>query len=160
MNRPFCFHLLIAALACWLGTSSTTLGQCSYGVENGRYVSTITHHIVIPDGGSKEEILSLTAEWAEEVLKKNPVMLDVTYLLAESSPDSMELLVLYEYAAKDSAASAGAAIQATMRDYWPDEADQKEFLSRMWRYINPEYNIRKSYQEVVTYTAGEACDDR
>lgn len=118
--------------------------------SEGRYVATITHHIVLPEEGTREEILALSSEWAEAVLKKHPQILDVRYLLSAAPADTLELLVLYEYASQEAARGAGSVIQELMAAHWPNAEDRDAFFNRMWRYINPDDNIRKAYIEILT----------
>lgn len=148
MRRKFLFAVL-ASLALM---SESVLAQ---HYQEGRYVSTIVHHIVIPEDGSREEILSLSSEWAEAVLKKHPDILDVRYLLSAAPADTLELLVHYEYASQESARGSGPMIQELMQAYWPKEEDRDAFFARMWKYINPEDNIRKAYVEIVTAPKAE-----
>lgn len=136
------------------------VAQCEYVYEPSAYVSAITHHVVIPEDGSRDEILGLTSEWAEEVLKKAPALLDLTYLLSETTADSLELTVLYEYESEEAAAEVGSQVREAMQAYWHDSADQQAFLNRMWRYINPEDNIRRSYHKIVTSSDGKDCGER
>lgn len=118
--------------------------------HEGRYISAITHHIVLPEDGTRDEILSLSSEWAEAVLKQHPDILDIRYLLSATETDTLELLVLYEYTSAETARGAGIVIQELTNAHWPDAVARDAFFARMRRYINPNDNIRKAYTEIIT----------
>ena len=119
--------------------------------KEGRYISTTNHKIIIPEDGNIEEILQVSSEWSERVLKQSSVIKDIRYLLTYTESDTMNLLVLYEYESIEEASKSGASIQELINKNWPDEKERNEFFARFRKYINPNNNIRKSYKEIITF---------
>ena len=118
--------------------------------EKGRYVTSTTHQLIIPDGGNLDEALRLSSRWAEAVLKKHPNMLDVRYLLSEVEADTMQLLVLYEFESIKDADSAGVMVKQLVETEWPDPIARRAFFAALGDYINPALNHHASYWEIVT----------
>lgn len=145
MRRAGLLLLLGAGMALF---SSVVRGQ---GFEKGDYVTTTTHTIIVPEGGTLEEALRLSSEWGERVLKQYPGMRNVRYLLSAAEADTMQLLVIYEYDSKTAADTAGSAIRRLIESEWPEMDDRKAFFDSLATYINPAMNIRGEYWEILTH---------
>ena len=118
--------------------------------EYGRYIQTITHTIRIPEDGSLDEALKVSAEWGQAVLKKHSKIISVRYLLSqeEEGSDTHKLLVLYEYENSEAAKNTGAEIQELIQKHWTTDASRNAFFARLRKYINPAENVRGGYAEV------------
>ncbi len=127
----------------------TALNAQNY--KEGGYINTIDHKIIIPEDGSVDEVLKVSSEWAELVLKQIPGIKDVRYLLSYSETDTLNLLVLYEYESREDAAKSGQAVNGLIDKNWPDKEARDAFFARFRKYINPTNNVRKPYKEIVTY---------
>jgi len=127
--------------------STAVQGQ---GYERGGYVTTTTHTVIVPDGGTLDEALRLSSEWGERVLRQYAGMRDVRYLLSAAEADTMQLLVIYEYDSKAAADTAGSAIRTLIEREWPVMDDRKAFFDSLATYINPAMNVRGEYWEILT----------
>ncbi len=119
--------------------------------KEGKYISAIDHTIIIPEDGNLDEVMKVSSEWAELVLKQIPGIKDVRYLLSHTESDTLNLLVLYEYGSRDDAVKSGQAVNELINKNWPDKNERDAFFARFRKYINPKDNVRKAYKEILTY---------
>jgi len=72
-------------------------------IAESNYKVTISHPLEIYKNGSIEEALSLSEQWRQKVLLKNPYMVEIDYLLEQQTETRYELLVVYSYKDRASA---------------------------------------------------------
>ncbi len=116
------------------------------------YVVTITHPVVVAYQGSMDEFLTLSATWAERVLKRNPKILDVTYLLEYGEADTLDLLVLYEYESRKEAAEANTLMESLIHEGWA-ENERGPFFDRLGAFVVQEGKVTNRYQRIETLEA-------
>lgn len=122
------FKFIVAAI---LLMSSQVMASPS----KGSYTVSIDHPLEIYQGGSIEEALSLSKEWRDKVLLKNPHMLSVDYLLEKQSDTRYLLLVLYNYKDKESAGKANQLLGDLIAKAWPNEEERNQFFKKLSSYV-------------------------
>lgn len=114
---------------------------------DGNRLQATSHQVVIPEDGSVEELKKVVFEWTEGVLKKCPVFENVSLLYQESTADTLELLVLYEFSSQEFEKSADQMIQEQIAKRWPNQEDFRKVMSVMGKYIDPAQNNRRFYRQ-------------
>ena len=103
--------------------------------KESNYRVMISHPLEIYEGGSLEEALTLSKEWRDKVLLKNPKILSVDYLLEKQSATRHLLMVIYHYENKEEAKKANQLIGSLINDAWPDEEARKVFFQKLQSYV-------------------------
>lgn len=129
-------------IALLLTSVSICSGQ-SY-IEKQR-VQVITHHIVIPENGTLDEALSLSQEWTEKVLKKNPNFDEIELFVSETKADTIKLMVLYRYS-DEITRDTNEINQELISQGWPGEGEFDSFIGKLRKYINPALNEMHVFQ--------------
>ena len=118
------------------------------GYKENQTVQVIVHKIIIPEGGTLNEALSLTQEWTENVLRKNENFDSIQLLISDTSKDTIDLMVLYTYK-EETTRDTNEINQELIKRNWPEDGDFEKFISRLHKYINPRLNERSIYKELV-----------
>ncbi|WP_448568276.1 hypothetical protein [Thalassotalea ganghwensis] len=113
--------------------------------EQAEYRVVTNHPIKVFDGGSIDEMLSLSQQWKNKVLLKNPHMKQVDYLLSKHSEDRYDLLVVYHYQNEQLAALANQEIPSLIENAWPDVEQRQAFFKRMQSYIIQSEKTTQAY---------------
>ncbi|WP_412545724.1 hypothetical protein [Maricaulis sp. MIT060901] len=116
----------------------------------GRRVSTTTHHVQIPEDGSREEFFELSARWTERILGRNPYFADVRSLWMEADNGQHQLLVIYTYSETRPAGSLSEINARLMAEEWPDEAERRAFFARLGDYVGKARNTSGRFVELHT----------
>lgn len=111
-------------------------------------VQLINHKIIIPDGGTLAEALSLTQDWTESVLRKNENIEEVKLLIGDTQKDTIDLVVLYSFK-KNVQRSTNEINQELIKQRWPGEGEFELFISELHRYINPSLNEKSLFKALV-----------
>ncbi len=120
---------------------------CQEYKESG-LVQTITHKIIVPEGGSLNEALSLSQEWVENVLRKNENFRDIQLLLSDTSKDTVDLMVVYNYKTEFNR-DTNEINQELIKAYWKEDGSFEKFLEKLHSYINPKLNQISRYRELI-----------
>lgn len=112
--------------------SSVVMGQ-SY--QETQSIQVITHKIIIPEDGTLEEALSLSQEWTENVLKKNPNFSKIELLVSDTKKDTVDLMVLYRLN-KNITKNTNEINQELIATHWPEEGSFDAFIKKLRKYTN------------------------
>jgi len=134
-----CFLLILVLLS----------SHCySQEYKEGSKVQMLVHKLVISEGGTLKEALSLTQEWMENVIRKNENFENVQLLISDTSKDTIDLFVLYQY--KESITENVEDIDLNLiKAYWQEKADFDRFMGYWQEYINPLENKKNVLRKLV-----------
>lgn len=96
----------------------------------------ISHPIVIKEGGSLEEVLSLARLWRTNVADQIPDILKTEFLLEEKSKKEYVLLMIYYFKDKGGEIGAMGKMGEAMRKSWPDQEKLKKYFADLDSYID------------------------
>lgn len=117
--------------------------------KEGNRIQAISHQVIIPNGGTLDELKGVVFEWTEGVLKACGAFEDVSLLYLESASDTLELLVLYELSHEEFDKSAQQMIQEQIAKKWSDQEEFQSMMKVMHKYIDPKQNRRRFYAQWI-----------
>lgn len=130
-----------------------TLFAATVYAGESTYRVTTSHPLEIIKEGSIEDALSLSNLWREKVLDKNPHIIKTEYLLEKQSETRYELLAIYYYKNRDTAAKANKLLGGLIEKAWPDEVKRKAFFARLQSYVVHAERKTRRYDVIINGAA-------
>jgi hypothetical protein len=95
-----------------------------------------TWTINMPENGSREEMDSLSKEYVEKVIKKNPLILHEWHFRHFFTDDNREYMIIDEYASMKDIEEASSKFDDLEKAAWTDTKKREAFLDRFNMYFN------------------------
>lgn len=108
----------------------------------------ITHPVVIKEGGSLEEVMSLARLWKTNVVDPIPEVLKTEFLLEEKSKKEYELLMVYYFKNREGEMTAMGKMGPLIQKAWPDEKKRNQFFVDLASYIDEKKKTTNFYSVV------------